>query len=240
MKVLPLAVGILAASLATASTVLYLQARREAFDLQATLSTTRASLTAEEKARAAAQTALGEANSRLLSLDRELIDTRAKLASAIAQVSEIDQNLGKVRNTLALRDENERLLNREIATLNKNIEATGRRLAEMDGLRARINALEQQIALGGAKVGTDGLPLAAVETSGRSIVALGPQDSFIVINLGTKGGAAKGRRVHIRQGTELVGTALISDALAELSIAQVDPQALRAVLRIGDGIILAQ
>lgn len=241
MKVVPLAIGILAASLATASTILLITNRNEKLATIAELARTRHELTASEKARAELSELLSKERQQLKQLDLVLSETRQSLSAANRRIAELDTAILQSKSQLTLSQENVSLLNGEIAGLRREQEALLRRLGEIAVLKSQLESREQELALLRNQTGPDGRPV-QVSTPGdlRSVMAVGPDNSFVITNLGVKAGARKGSRLLIRRGTEFIGTALISDVLEDLSIAQIDPQSLREALRKGDGILLAQ
>ena len=75
--------------------------------------------------------------------------------------------------------------------------------------------------------------------AGRSsVLSVGPQNAFVVVNFGSARGAQLGHRLTISQGNAVVATAVISDVRANFSVAQVQPESLRGVLQKGDSAVL--
>jgi hypothetical protein len=239
MKVLPLALNIVAATLATAATILFLTNRGEKLRAQAELTRSEGQLEAIR----------GEASSfraRIETLDKEAVANAAKLrqtesslSDARIQASDLGANLSQARNLLALREQNETALNREIAKLRGELLAAQGQLAGMGRLRGRIDELEQTLALARNRKAPDGSSMPETAGAPRGILAVGPESSFIVAAYGSREGAKAGQKLLVRRGTEFIATALISDVHEQLSIAQVDPRALRETLRKGDSIVLA-
>ena len=81
----------------------------------------------------------------------------------------------------------------------------------------------------------------AVFTSraGRAtILTVGPESSFVVLNFGSARGAELGQKLTVSQGTSEVATVLISDVRTNFSVAQVLPETVRGVLQKGDLAVL--
>lgn len=242
MKVVPLAIGILAASLATASTVLYVNARNDKLRTLAELAQARIDIAAQEKALAGQKELLGKAEDHMKELAGVIRDNETQLAQQRRRLTETENTLLQAKGQLTLSTENEGLLNREIAGLKRDIEQLQRRLQEIEILRTQLSQREQELALVRNRLGPDGKPIQAADNQKepRSVLGIGPQDAFVIVNLGSRLGAAKGDKLLVRRGTEFIAVALISDVLDDLSIAQIDPGSLRESLRKGDGIVLAQ
>jgi len=242
MKVLPLATGILAASLATASTVLFIVNRNEKLHSLAELAQARIDIAAQEKALAGQKELLGKAEEHMRELAGLLKDNETQLQQQRRRLAEMENNLLQAKGQLTLSTENEGLLNREIAGLKRDIDQLQRRLQEIELLRGQLAQREQELALLRNRTGPDGRPIQVAEQQAepRSVLGVGPQDAFVVVNLGKKAGATKGDKLLVRRGTDFIAVALISDVLDDLSIAQIDPGSLRESLRKGDGIVLAQ
>lgn len=240
MKVTNLAISLCAAALATASLIGFVtqrnsRLRAEYAAAQAQAEATRETKTAELSLQKAAQAegALAEALTALTS-------TRETLAATQRAIEEARQDVATTKNLLKLRDDNELTLNRRIAELEASLLENQRRLQEIPRLQTRIAVLEQELALAKNPIAPDGKPSPDARNAPHAILALGPDDSFMIIDFGAREGAATGQRLIIRRQTELIGTAIISSALKDVSIAQIDPHSLHEALRIGDGIILAQ
>jgi predicted RNase H-like nuclease (RuvC/YqgF family) len=242
MKVVPLAIGILAASLATASTVLYVNARNDKLRSLAELAQARIDIAGQEKALAGQKELLGKAEDHMKELAGVIRDNETQLLQQRRRLAEMENTLLQAKGQLTLSTENEGLLNREIAGLKKDIDQLQRRLLEIDVLRGQLAQREQELALLRNRVGPDGRPIQVSEhqVEPRSVQGVGPQDAFVIVNLGSRQGATKGDRLLVRRGTDFIAVALISDVLDDLSIAQIDPGSLRESLRKGDGIVLAQ
>ena len=75
--------------------------------------------------------------------------------------------------------------------------------------------------------------------AGRAtILTVGPESAFVVLNFGSARGAQLGQKLAVSQGSDEVATILISDVRANFSVAQVLPDTLRGVLQKGDLAVL--
>ncbi len=75
--------------------------------------------------------------------------------------------------------------------------------------------------------------------AGRAtILTVGPENAFVVLNFGSARGAKLGQKLAVSQGTSDVATVQISDVRAHYSIAQVLTDSLRGVLQKGDSATL--
>ena len=238
MKVAPLAISLVSAALATTGIILFVGQRNARLTAEGQLFQAKAEIASLETKAKIGRENITQLESQLADAHRNYEKLRAAYETAEARTSDALQKLGLAQNLLNLRDENERTLNREIAGLNRDLSGANTRLAEMDTLRAHIAQLEQSLALANNPKAPDGRPSPANTQAPRKILALGPSDSFVVVNHGLREGAAIGERLIIRRGTDLIGTALISATLEDVSIAQVDPHSLRESLRTGDAIVL--
>ena len=164
-------------------------------------------------------------------LSQAQVDALAEVATKI-----VEDNKGKVvkTETWGLRTLTYKIQkNRKAHFVMLDIEANGDTIAE----------LERQLAT--ARNGA-ALPAAAgastavfTNRAGRStVLSVGPQGSFVVVNFGSARGAQLGHRLNISQGTIAVATAVISDVRAHFSVAQVQPESLRGVLQKGDSAVL--
>jgi len=239
MKVAPLATSIASAALATVALILFMNARGDLLECEGKLAKSEADNTAlsaqarkDHEARLAAQAALDKALAAHAS-------TRVLLEASLSKETDLSAKLALAQTSLGVRDANERTLNREVAALNERLAEARTKLADMDSLKAHLSELEQALSLALNPTAPDGKAVVPTTQAPRRILALGPEDSFVIINYGTRDRAANGQRVIIRRGTDLIGTALISNALVDVSIAQVDPHSLREALHADDSIILA-
>jgi len=233
MRVFPLALIVFAAILATLSTILFLRTRGEKLRLAGDLALAEARIRVIEPDTVARRNLQATLEKR----ERDVAETQQKLEQARARVAELDSNLAQGRNILVLREQNERTLNREIASLHERIQAAEEQARELQACRLRIAELENTLALLRRK----GLPIPADDgTPPASIQGVGPDNSFVVIDLGTSQGLRAGQKLLVRRGTEVIATVLTSEVREHYSIAQVDPYLTREALRKGDSVLLDQ
>lgn len=231
MKVLPLALVVLALVLATLASIFAMTARGARVRAESVLMLTQSDnkrLSNELEAKQA-QFAARERSAM------ELEETRQKLALADRKNNELSNNIAQARNLETLHVQNESLLNAEIAELKTKLAAAELVKTDLAKAKNHIDELEQTLALLHRKgVATLGIHsgLAA------SIQAVGPENAFVVINLGAKQGLARGQKLLVRRGTEIIATVLTSEVRDDLCVAQVDPKNFRTALHKGDSILL--
>src|SRR5260221_701130 len=107
-------------------------------------------------------------------------------------------------------------------------------------LATRNSALDGQLAASReltASFQKQAVPLGA-GLSSAAVVRVGAESSFVVLNYGSARGAVIGQKFVIRNGSDILGSALISDVRSQFSVAQVEPDSLHGVLHKGDLAIL--
>lgn len=233
MRVFPLTLIVLALLLATASTILFITTRTDKLRLESSLAASEAT---------AAQ--LNDEAARKRSLYAEMAqqfaqyeDTKAKLAASEKQRAELQDSLAQTKNLLMVREQNEGLLNEEIARMRSSLAKAQLLEQELSQAKNRVDELEKVLAL----LHQRGISTEAAQSAATaSVLGVGPDNAFIIINLGSKHGLRAGQKLYVRRGTEIIGNVLTSEVLDEVSVAQVDPAALRTALRKGDSVILDQ
>jgi hypothetical protein len=195
-----------------------------------------------EEARARAESA----GSRATAAELELARTREKLTSAESRGTDLERNLADTRIVLAVYESTTKSLGDEITALRRDLDESRRGNASPEAVQAyksTIAELERQLASArnGAALPTAAGASTAVFTNraGRStVLSVGPQGSFVVVNFGSARGAQLGHKLSINQGNSSVATAVISDVRANFSVAQVQPESVRGVLQKGDSAVL--
>lgn len=233
MKVFPLALIVLASLLATVSTILFIKTRSANLRLESALANSETIATRLQGQVKATREQLSAIEKELTQLN----DTRTKLAAAEKQADELGSTLAQTRNLLTLREQNEMQLNREIADLNRKLAAADIQATELSRVRGRVSELEQIMAL----LHRRGISTELTSTMPQaSILGVGPENAFVVINLGTKQGLGLNQKLLVRRGTDIIATVLTSEVREDLALAQVEPSSLRTALRKGDSVLLEQ
>ncbi len=240
MKVFLLALNVLAALLATVATILFITNRGEKLRVYADLSRSEAQVASLQSERNSLKTTVGKLTGELQTLKTNNSRLQTDIATLQTQQNETSSALGQSRNMLIVKDQVISALNGEIVDVKRRLGDAQVRLQQIPALNSQIDALQQSIALAKNPIAPDGGPVPKSAAGSYSVLAVGPEDSFVVVNYGAPQGARPNQRLLIRRGTDLIGVALISDVRDELSIGQVDPHALRAALHKGDSIVLAQ
>lgn len=239
MKVVPLALNVFAALLATLATILYVTTRSARLRAEAALEQANARIAYLDSKLSAETTQKEDLQKRLTALDAQLGATKVNLTAAELRVAETVRDLAQARSLLTVREQNEQALTREIADLRRQLVASQQNAAELERYQNRVSELEQTVAL---LQGRAGITAGSVFSSGRAqpaaIVTVGPENAFVVINYGSRRGAKVDQALVIRRGTETLATVLISDVRDNFSIAQVEPASLRGALRKGDSAVI--
>jgi hypothetical protein len=195
----------------------------------------------------------GALRSKLSASATELSDTQSRLAAADARFAHLDRDLTAARSDLsaakdvvAIYELTARALADEVAALRRDLADSRASNASPEAVVAYKNTiaeLERQLAsaLNGAAAPTAAGASTAVFTSraGRAtVLTVGPESAFVVLNFGSARGAALGQKLAVSQGTDEKATVLISDVRTNFSIAQVLPDTLRGALQKGDLAVL--
>lgn len=202
---------------------------------------------------AAANERAGSLAARATQLDSELATTRGtldaartQLAAAEARGAQLDREIGQTRSVLAFYEATANALSGDVAALQRDLAASRSSNASPEavaGYKAAITELERQLATarnGAALPGTAGASTAVFASrAGRAtVLTVGPDNAFVVLNFGAARGAQLGHRLTVSQGTNVVATVQISDLRENFSVAQVLPETLRGVLQKGDSALL--
>ncbi|MSU50332.1 MAG: hypothetical protein EXS37_14805 [Opitutus sp.] len=190
--------------------------------------------------------ALADTKATLADAKAILADTKARLAATDARVVQLDRDLADTKRVLTVYEDTARALGEEVAALRQDLDDSRTSNASPEAVLAYKNTiaeLERQLATArnGAALTAGASASTAVFASrvGRAtVLSVGPQNSFVVLNFGSARGAHLGQKLTVNQGTAVVATVLISDVRANFSIAQVLPETLRGVLQKGDSAVL--
>ncbi len=195
---------------------------------------------------AAANEQTGSLKAKVTALDAELGTAREQLTAADARAAQLNDDLAKTKNLVALHEQNAKALAAEVASLRADLDDAHNSNASPEAVAAYKNTiaeLEKQLATarnGSAATAGSGASTAVfTNRSGRStVLSVGPSNAFVVLNFGASRGAQIGQKLTVSQGTEIVATVHISDVRSQFSIAQVQPDTLRGVLQKGDLAVL--
>jgi septal ring factor EnvC (AmiA/AmiB activator) len=183
---------------------------------------------------------------QVASLDVELARTGEKLIAADARATQLDRSLTDTRSVLSLYEATTKALGDELVALRRDLDQSRTSNATPEAVQAyktTIAELERQLAT--ARNGA-ALPAAAgastavfASRAGRATVLnVGPDSAFVVLNFGSARGAQLGHKLNVSQGNAIVATVVISDVRTNFSVAQVQPDTLRGVLQKGDSALL--
>ena len=195
---------------------------------------------------AAAKEQNGALKASVATLNGEIETTKAKLSAAETRAGELSTSLDQAKSVLSIYELTARALADEVAALRHDLSdsrASNASPEAVSAYKATIGELERQLASArnGAAAPTAAGASTAVFTNraGRAtVLTVGPESAFVVLNFGTSRGAQLGQKLTVSQGTKVVATVLISDVRANFSVAQVLPDTLRGVLQKGDSALL--
>ena len=253
MHRLPLILCAIALIGSTLSATLYFQIgnSKQVLELRLADSTTRA--TKLDADLAAANQQNGSLKAKLGGVSTELNAARAKLSAATTRATQLDHDLitakselSAARQIVAVYELTSRALADEVAALRQDLSDSRASNASPEAVAAykgTIAELERQLATArnGAAAPAAAGASTAVFTSraGRAtILTVGPENAFVVLNFGSARGAQLGQKLAVSQGIDEVATLLISDVRTNFSVAQVLPDTLRGVLQKGDLAVL--
>lgn len=239
MKIIPVALGAVAAAGAAVSVVLFLANGRLEQEL-ARASTQGASLQAELTSAARGQAGLEE---RLAGTAAELAETRARVAAADERATQAARAADDLRSQLVAGAEATARLQAEAGELREalalsKLEVSSAGADEIAAYEATIAALEERIA--GLEAAAAPAPAEAVASEPPApaapvpVASVGPDSAFVVLAYGTEEGARPAQTLAIRRGTQTLATVLITEVHARHAIAQVQPDTLRSGLHPGD------
>lgn len=246
MSKLPPGAGLLAIAVIGLAVALVV-ARREAADLHrqlTVLSRQNADLRYQLKRTAAEVAAAQQAAT---GLDTQLGDTKSRATAAEAKTIGLDRELSAVRGSLSELEQRESQLRLEIETLRTAASPSGATSSTPSPASdARLAELQQQL------VDLPARPLeqppeppvpepapapSSVPPAPFSVVRVGSQQAFVIIDFGGLHGAAIGRRLAVHRGTTDLATVQISETRPAFSVAQVLPGTLKGQLQPGDRVL---
>ncbi|HUR60015.1 MAG TPA: hypothetical protein VM029_19995 [Opitutaceae bacterium] len=188
----------------------------------------------------------GALKTEAAALHSEIGALQGKLAASETRVTQLDRDLGQAKSVLSVYELTARALADEVAALRTDLSdarASNASPDAVEGYKNTIAELERQLAnaRNGAALPTAAGAANAVFASrvGRAtVLTVGPESAFVVLNFGSVRGAQIGQKLTVSQGTEQVATVLINDVRNNFSIAHVLPDSLRGVLHKGDSAVL--
>lgn len=202
---------------------------------------------------AAANEQNGALKARATALDTELAGTKQQLdttrqeaTAAQSRATQLERDLGQAKDVLAVYELTARGLADDVSALQHELEDARNSNASPEAVAAykkTIAELERQLATArdGATVGggAGGSTAVFASRAGRAtVLSVGPQNAFVVLNFGSARGAQPGQKMTVSQASGVVATVQLSDVREKFSIAQVLPETLRGVLQKGDSAVL--
>jgi septal ring factor EnvC (AmiA/AmiB activator) len=191
----------------------------------------------------------GSLKARLTNVSGELNAVKSKFKTVDARATQLDRDLTVARSDLSAAKEvvavyemTARALADEVAALRQDLSDSRASNASPEAVAAYRNTiaeLERQLATarnGAAAPAAAGASTAvfASRVGRATVLTVGPESAFVVLNFGSARGAQLGQKLTVSQGPDEVATILISDVRTNFSVAQVLPDTLRGVLQKGD------
>lgn len=190
----------------------------------------------------AANELTGKLKANLDASAAELTTARDQLSSSELRAMVLEHDLTQAKSVLSVYEQTARALGDEVVSLKSDLADTRATFASPEAVAAYKNTiaeLERQLA--NARNGAAATSAAGASTAvfasrpGRAtVLTVGPQGAFVVLNFGSNRGAQIGQRLQVSQGNTVVATVLISDVRTHFSVAQVQAETVRGVLQKGD------
>lgn len=253
MPRLPLILCLVALAASGASAFLFFRIGNSKQLLELRLSEANLRTTRLDTELAAANDRNGALNARIGALDHEVAGARLQLTALDSRRGELERelaatrrDLGSAKEVVTVYEMTARALAEEVSGLRQDLEESRTSNATPEAVAAyksTIAELERQLATArnGAAPGAGASTAVFASRAGRAtVLTVGPQNAFVVLNFGSARGAQPGHKMIISQGTAEVATVLISDVRTNFSIAQVLPETLRGVLQKGDLAVLVR
>jgi septal ring factor EnvC (AmiA/AmiB activator) len=205
-----------------------------------------ASIAAANEQNGALKAQLQAAAGELSAAREKITATEQRVTAAEQRAAQSDRELAQTKSVLGLYEQTANALAQEIAGLRAEVDDVRNTHAAPEAVaayKATIAELEKQLA--SARAGTAAPGTAAASTAvftnraGRAtILTVGPESAFVVLNFGSARGAQLGHKLTVTQAGNEIALLQISDVRPNHSVAQVVPNSLRGVLQKGDSAVL--
>lgn len=188
----------------------------------------------------------GTLKANLSAVTADLEAVKVKFVQADTRATKLTQDLAETKTVLSVYETTARALSDEVSSLRQDLaDARGSNASPeaVAAYKATISDLEHQLAAArngavASSAGGMGTAVFVSRVSRATVVGVGPENAFVVLNFGAGRGAHLGQKLNVTQGTQTVATVLISDVRPNFSVAQVLPDTLRGILQKGDSAIL--
>lgn len=253
MPRLPLILCLIALAGTVTSAVLFLRIGNSKQLLEARLADASARSSQLETSLAQANEQSGALKQQLQAANANAAETRTQLEAARAQAvaaeaktAQTATELAQAKAVVGIYEQTSRALAEDLEALRQDIatlRATHASPEAVEAYKGTIAELEKQLAT--ARSGTAAPRVAGASTAvftnraGRAtILSVGPQNAFVVLNFGSARGAKLGHKLVVSQGDTPIATVAISDVRNNFSVAQVLPDTVKATLQKGDEAVL--
>jgi hypothetical protein len=247
MKGITLFLSLIAILAAGVSGMLYVMAGNEKENLAHDLDVSNTQL-AEARLRIGELLAeRGEHSNRNKSAETELNELKARNTTLEARNSQLSREMSQLRDQLGSRATTDQAAARQITELNRQLleaqaaatTATGAATAEQVAkYQARITDLEKEVASlrrGGGSTGPALDPLANVPANlTANVIDVGPRAAFVVLDIGTRNGAAPSLEMVLRRGSVVIAHVRLTEVKETYSVAHVLPRTGNGNVRPGD------
>jgi hypothetical protein len=245
MKGFTLFLSMIALLAAGVSGLLYIMAGNEKGDLSRELATANTQLT-EARARInELTTERTDLAAQLQKLEVEVNELKARNTTLEARNAQLAREISGVRDQLGDRAAADQAASRRIAELTRELtEAQAAAKAgagneEVAAYQARIVDLEAEIAA--LRHGTSTLNFASADPLANvpanltgNVIDVGPKAAFVVLDIGTRNGAAPSLEMVLRRGAVVIARVRLTEVKETYSVAHVLPRSGSGNVRPGD------
>jgi septal ring factor EnvC (AmiA/AmiB activator) len=249
MKGISLLLTVLAVIAAGVSTALFFMVREKRGALQAELTELRRKVAQMEQRSADLKAERDTAVSRAAAVEAGIAETKARNTTLEARNAQLARENTQMREQLTTRESADKTASDQIADLRRQlVEAQAKSAITVGGVppeqiasyEARITDLEAQIAtlrrISGNPAGTasaEDLARVPADLSGN-VIEVGPRSAFVVLDIGSRDGAAPSLEMVVRRGLTVVARVRLTDVRESYSIAHVLPRTGTGTVRSGD------